>query len=109
MFVVLTAGGLDQVGLAARDDAGGIGGLNFHFAAFQELEQALGVFFFLQSRFRKDVAHEHVTVFLGLGGEVIITVTGLGLTGERGQNIFFGLGAFQRFHNHLNSEHAWHG
>ena len=98
MLVILAAGGGYQIGLAVRDDPGGIGRLNFHFAAFQELEETLGVFLFLQGGFLEDVADQNVAIAFGFGSKEVVTVAGLRFTGKSGQDVFLGLGTFQRFH-----------
>ena len=54
--------------------------------------------FFLKGRFGEDVAHQNEAVFLGGPGKEVVAVTGLGFTGKGGEDILFGLRAFQRFH-----------
>lgn len=54
----------------------GEGGSDFHVAAFKELEQALGVFFFLKRGFSEDVGDLHKAVFFGRTGKIIIAGCG---------------------------------
>ena len=91
IFVMFTGSGGVQVGFRARDDAGREGGGDFHVAAFKELEQALGVFFFLKRGFGEDVGDLHKAVFFGRTGKIIIAVAGLRFTGKGGEDIPFSL------------------
>ena len=91
IFMMFTGSGGVQVGFRARDDAGREGGSDFHVAAFKELEQALGVFFFLKRGFSEDVGDLHKAVFFGRTGKIIIAVAGLRFTGKGGEDIPFSL------------------
>jgi len=98
VLVVFATGGCDKVGLAVSDDPGRIRRRDFHISTFKELEQALGVFFFLKRGFGEDVGDLHKAVFFGRTGKIIIAVAGLRFTGKGGEDIPFSLRTLQRFH-----------
>lgn len=98
LFILAGSGGFEVLS-GALDGAGGVSGGDFNGAAFEELEQTLGVFLLLQGGFSEDIGDQDKAVFLGLGSEVIVTVAGLGFTGESGEDVLFGLGALERFHS----------
>ena len=68
-------------------------------AAFKELEQTLGVLFFLKGGFHKNFLHQHKAVIFGPSGKVVVAVARLRFTSKGCKNIFFRLAAFQRLHS----------
>ena len=85
--------------MGVADDPGREGPDDLHLAAFQKLEQALGVFLFLAGGFGEDVRDLDEAVLLGAGAEIVVAVAGLRFTGEGGEDVAFGLGAFQGLHD----------
>jgi len=72
-----------------------------HVAAFQELEQALGVFLFLAGGLLKDGGNLLVPLFPGLHGEEGVLVPSLALAHERGHDVLFRLRSLQTLHGVL--------
>ena len=97
LFVLASGGGFEVLDGGA-DYPGREGSRHLDIASFQELEEALGVFLFLQSSFDEDVGHEHETFLFGFAGEGIVAVAGLRLAAEGGKDVFFCLGSLERFH-----------
>ena len=56
------------------------------------------MFLFLQGGFLEDIADQDVAIAFGFGSKEVVTVAGLRFTGKSGQDVFLGLGTFQRFH-----------
>jgi len=97
LFVLAAGGGLEILDGGA-DDAGREGRRHLDRAPFQKLEEALGVLLLLQRGFGEDVGHEHKAFLLGLAGEGVVAVAGLGFATEGGEDVFLGLGTLERFH-----------
>ena len=84
-LVVLAGGGIGQVGQ-------GIG-----HTVVQELKPDLGVFLLVSGRLGKQGGNLVVTLLLRLGGVIAVFGVGLALARKRGEQVGFGLAAFQ-FH-----------
>ena len=83
-LVILTLGGVQQV-------LGGIAQLT------QRLKPHLGVFLLVFGGLGKNFSDLLVAFLLGYTGEIGVFIAGLRFTGKGGQQVLFGLGAFQ-FH-----------
>ena len=63
---------------------------NLHLAAFQQLEQPLGMLLFLIRYFLENRRDLHKAVLFGLAGKKGVAIARLGFAGKGGEDVLFG-------------------
>ena len=81
-LILFTLGCMLQILECCADDAGGQGHGDLHLAAFEEFEEALGVFLLLVCGLQEDGGDLLKAILLGLAGLVGIFVAGDGFSGK---------------------------
>lgn len=82
LFVFAGGGGFEVIEGGA-DDASGEGGGDFQHAAFEEAEEAFGVFFFVVGGFFENLGNLDQAFFARGGGEEGVAIARLRFAGER--------------------------
>jgi hypothetical protein len=98
VLVAFAGGSGSQVVQRRSDDPRGEGTRDFHFAAFQKVEEAFGVLLLLIGGFNENIGDLHQAFFAGLAGKIGVSVARLRFPGEGGQQIFFGARALKLCH-----------
>ena len=97
-FFVFAGGGRLEVFEGVADDTRGEGGGDFDGAAFEVLEEALGVFLFLEGGLLEDLGNLDEAFLLRDAGEEVVAVAGLRFPGEGVQQVLFGAGSLDACH-----------
>jgi len=100
---ILAGGGFHQVGNGVGDDSGRKSGGDLNFSAFEELEEALGVLLLLVGGLFENLRNLNVSRLAGDAGKIGVAVARLGFPGERFEQVLFGFGALNGFHNAFSS------